>query len=345
MVNGATPSQQGGQMDEAVILPHALNVEAEERIVFSNHRSLRLEGTLFHQDWMMNAGSKGQWDQIEVRWDNVPVLRLPYTINRRYGMRIVGMPCYTHVLGPIIHLPRAKASRQLENTARLISQMFERLPSHDAFDQVMAPEYDLTNAFILAGHRVESGLTFRYSADLQPEDAKARMKGAMRRDINTSQHHYTVQKHYDLDRFISLAKQQIRASQTTSRYQFDLVESIFNAALERDQVNRNMGTTVLLFDDAVVYFWLATRAVLPGNKAYSLLIWESYMFAKQRGLIFDFDGFPSITGAQFVANFGGEPLNRNKAVSNGKLFDALLVLNHTVKDTRKYFKRAAGNRV
>jgi hypothetical protein len=142
-----------------------------------------------------------------------------------------------------------------------------------------------------------------------------------------------------------LAKQQIRASQTTSRYQFDLVESIFNAALERDQVNRNMGTTVLLFDDAVVYFWLATRAVLPGNKAYSLLIWESYMFAKQRGLIFDFDGFPSITGAQFVANFGGEPLNRNKAVSNGKLFDALLVLNHTVKDTRKYFKRAAGNRV
>jgi hypothetical protein len=322
--------------------------------VSSDNRSLRLEGTLFHQDWMMDAGCKGQWDQVEVRWDNVPVLRLPYTINRRYGMRIVGMPYYTRVLGPIIHLPPAKSSRQLENAAGLIGQMFERLPSHDAFNQVMSPEYDLTDAFILAGHHVESGLTFRYNADLRPEDAKARMKGVMRRDINKGQQHYTVQNHYDLDQFISLAQQQIRASQTTSRHQFDLVESIFNAALKRgqtviltayDQVNRNMGTTVLLFDDAVVYFWLATRAVLAGNKAYPLLIWESYMFAKQRGLIFDFDGYPSIAGAQFMANFGGEPLKRNKAVSNGKLFDALLVVNRIVKDTRKNFKRSAGNPV
>jgi hypothetical protein len=303
---------------------------------------------------MMDAGCKGQWDQVEVRWDNVLVLRLPYTINRRYGMRIVGMPRYTHVLGPIIHLPPAKGSRQLENAAGLIGQMFERLPSHDAFDQVMSPEYDLTDAFILAGHHVEGGLTFRYDVGVRPEDAKTRMKGAMRRDINNGQQHYTVQKHYDLDQFVSLAQRQIRASHSTSRYQFELVESTFNAALKRDQtviltaydqMNQNMGTTVLLFDDAVVYFWLATRALRPGNKAYSLLIWESYMFANQRGLIFDFDGFPSIAGAQFVANFGGEPLKRNKVVSNGKSFDALLVVNRIVKDAAKNLKRLGGRGV
>src|SRR6201994_1936723 len=37
-----------------------LSVEAEEREVSPDNRSLRLEGTIFHQDWMMDAGCKGR---------------------------------------------------------------------------------------------------------------------------------------------------------------------------------------------------------------------------------------------------------------------------------------------
>ena len=66
-----------------------------------------------------------------------------------------------------------------------------------------------------------------------------------------------------------------------------------------------MGTTILLYDADVAYFWVTARNLAPGNRAYSRLLWEAYKLSHRRGLIFDLDGYPSLSGARFLANFGG----------------------------------------
>jgi hypothetical protein len=295
-------------------------------------------GTIFHQDWMMDAASQSRWDKIEIQWDNKLVASLSYVVDRRFGMKTVAMPYYTHVLGPILHLPPAKPSRILENSTKLIGQLLTKLPAHDRFYQTLAPEYALTTAFVLSGMKVDSRLTFRLAPDLTPESVMASMKGAQRRNIATTFDTLTCRQHSDLDKFHALAR--IQTQGEVSRYRFDLIEAMFQAALSRDQAtilslyndaDQNMATTVLLYDERVAYLWLTTRDTSPGNRAYARIIWEAYKFAQERGLIFDFDGYPSIAGAQYLSNFGGTPIIRNAVLTTNLRFDAMAIGQRFVK--------------
>jgi hypothetical protein len=295
-------------------------------------------GTIFHQDWMMEAASLGRWDKVEIQWDNKVVATLPYVIDRRFGMKTAAMPYYTHVLGPVLRLPAAKPSRTLENSTKLISQLLEKLPAHDRFNQTLAPEYDLTTAFVLAGLKVDARFTFRLAPDQTPESVMAGMKGAQRRNITTTFETLTCRQHSNLDEFHKLAR--IQTQGEVSRYRFDLIQSMSQAALQRNQAtilsvynqaDQNMATTVLLHDSRVAYFWLTARDTSPGNRAYARIIWEAYKFAQERGLVFDFDGYPSTAGAQYLSNFGGSPIIRNTALSTNVRFDTLRLADRFLK--------------
>ena len=290
--------------------------------------------TIFHEDWMMEAASAGRWDKVEIQQNGIVVASLPYVIYRRFGTRTVGMPYYTHILGPVLLLPPTKSSRLLENSTSLIQQLIAGLPAHDRFEQVLAPNDECSVAFSLLGFTVEANYTFRMPSDQTPDHAMANMKGARRRDIVTTFDRLTVRQHCDLNEFIAVAEMQVKDQ--VSRYRFNLIEPMVNVAAKHEQVamisaydetGQNMATTILLYDSKVVYFWVTARNPAPGNRAYARLIWEAYLFAHARSLILDLDGYASLNGARYLADFGGEPVSRNRITRKNIRFRARQLVN------------------
>lgn len=300
-------------------------------------------GTIFHQDWMMEAGTKGNWAKVEIRQEGKVIASLPYVLTHRFGTKTVGMPYYAHVLGPVLQLPPSKPSRQLENATSLIGQLVALLPPHDRFNQILPPEDNCSVAFSLASFTVEANYTFRINPDQTPEKALQSMKGTQRRNIASTFDRLSIEQHRDLDKFVSIANEQVKDQ--VSRYRFDLIEAIVTAAIARDQVmfisaydqsGRNMATTILLYDTKVVYFWLTARLMVPGNRAYARLIWEAYQFAHARGLTLDMDGYASQNGARYLADFGGEPISRNRVTHKNIRFRALQLMNDWYVKPRRF---------
>jgi hypothetical protein len=276
--------------------------------------------TLFHHEWMLEAASLGRWEQVEVVQDGVVVARLPYLLSRKFGVRTIGMPYYTRVLGPVLTLPPSKPSRRIENATKLIGQLFAALPQHDRFHQSMPVSDQHTVAFALNNLTVESDFTFVITPDRPPESVLADMKGTQKRNIVTTFDRLNVREHRDLDQFIALAHDQVAAQQVQSRFRFDEIAAIFSAALKHkcvtilsayDANDQNMGTTIVLHDQSVAYFWLTARRPVEGNRAYSRLVWEAFQFAHRHGLIFDIDGSYNSNSARYIAEFGGTPAARH----------------------------------
>ena len=54
-----------------------------------------------------------------------------------------------------------------------------------------------------------------------------------------------------------------------------------------------------------MYFWQSVRdSAAKRSGANSLLVWEAMLLARSKGLIFDVDGYQSLSAARFVSRFG-----------------------------------------
>jgi hypothetical protein len=293
-----------------------------------------LPETLFQQPWMIEAASLGQWQEVTVERNGDVVARLPFVINKRFGTTTITKPYYCRVGGPSLLLPRQlRTSRQVEHITLLIRELSDKLPPHDRFHTTLPPDTSLALPYMLAGFSMRLEYTFRIPATTTLDALLADMKGAARRNIVTTFDRLTVQRHDDLDRFLALAREM--TAKDATRYRYDEIKSIFEAAHSRNQVvivtasdehNTNMGTSILLYDDHVVYFWLTARKVVRGNRAYSRLVWEAFKFATETGRDLDLDGYPSVAGAQFLANLGADPVVRPNVLHTNLRFDGVHLL-------------------
>src|SRR5262249_26373330 len=69
--------------------------------------------SLFHQHWWLNAVSNGAFEEAQVTAGTEVVGRLPFVVTRKLGFTQLGMPPYTHVLGPIVTPGSGKFQTQL----------------------------------------------------------------------------------------------------------------------------------------------------------------------------------------------------------------------------------------
>jgi hypothetical protein len=233
----------------------------------------------------------------------------------------------------------------------LIRDLHKKLPVHDRFHTILSPDTSLALPYVLAGYPVRMEYTFRIPATATLDGLMADMKGASRRNIVTTFNKLDVHLHHDLDLFLTLAREMDRQRQRTDgqRYQFAEIQSVFEAAHSREQAviitafddqRTNLGTTVLLFDDQVAYLWVTARKLVLGNRAYSRLIWEAFKFANDSGRQLDLDGYPSIAGAQFLANFGAEAVIRPTIVKTNLRFDGVNLLRGCLRAGKATFGHA-----
>ena len=66
----------------------------------------------------------------------------------------------------------------------------------------------------------------------------------------------------------------------------------------------------LVWDNRAVYYLLSSRRANAHSGAISLLIWNGMRIARERNLIFDFDGISTAGILEFLAGFGGHLVQR-----------------------------------
>src|SRR5437016_3909144 len=63
---------------------------------------LQLSGSLFHEHWWLAAVSSNNFGEITETYGGRLVGRLPFIVTRRKGFRVIEMPPFTRVLGPVV---------------------------------------------------------------------------------------------------------------------------------------------------------------------------------------------------------------------------------------------------
>ena len=284
--------------------------------------SRQLAPSLFHNEWWLRAASKGTWEQVECQRDGITVATMPFVRHTMLGMRRLRMPPYTRTLGPAFNLPSSKPFQRAHTVRKIVADLLAKLPPHDHFQMTLDPDDEAAFAFSIAGCAVDAPFTFRFPSSIQPEQALADCDPKTRNLIRSAVKRLHVERNHALDRFITLSLRE--KPHRENIHDFALLETIFSACLNHgagivltavDQHDRDVASSVLVWDERIMYLWLTSRdPELSTSGGGAFLLWESIKMASGLGRTFDLDGYSSAASAKFLASFGRPPSMRPRVV-------------------------------
>ncbi|MCX5615430.1 GNAT family N-acetyltransferase [Bombella sp. TMW 2.2559] len=245
------------------------------------------------------------------------VSRFPFVRKKALGSYVIKMPKYTRTLGPHFSLPQSKTFRYEQNIRHVVDRTIASLPKHHGVHFFLDPENDSSFAFRLAGFKVFQDFTFRILPEKSLETVWQDCDQKTRNLIRTADKKLSVRQSGDTEAFVTLA----RREQPHSHHDFPLLKALFTEAHRRDQAialyaydqDELVSAALLIWDDRTLYYWQSVRSHrsrIPGMNM--LLIWKAIEYAKERNLIFDFDGFGSVRTAKMLASFGQKPVTRSE---------------------------------
>jgi hypothetical protein len=277
--------------------------------------------SLFHEYWWLEAVTEGRFSEVEVSQGDYLAGRLPFVMTRRRGFRILGMPHFTHLLGPAVNSSDGKPQTRIMNRLSTVGSLIDRLPRFDYFKQVIDPELDEGLALIdgLAfqthGFQVAHQYSFQIDCRADLDTLLARMHFKVRQHIRRADEKRSVETVDDPEKFLSFYVENLRKTNRVNYMSFDRFPVLFSecrarncgvilAAVQPDGVPVAM--TFLVWDDQKMYYLMSTRdTTVRDNGSVNLLIWSAMKRAHALGLSFDLDGVSTEGTARFLSGFGG----------------------------------------
>lgn len=277
---------------------------------------------LFQQDWWLQASGGKDLERVEVKWDGEVVAALCFVRKRFCGMRVIKLPPYTRTHGPMLSLPVSKPAKHTQNLHRAVRCLIENLPKHDRFHLLLDPEDPTAFPFAMAGCLIEQAFTFRLPAHTDLDQYWENLHQKTRNLIRSAAKKLVVHASSDTEILLDMSAREHHPKRNI--HNFDAMRRIARESstrgqstvlLVKDDDGKVVASTLLVWDDAILYFWQSSRdphTVVPG--ANSLLVWEAIKFALNKNLTFDFDGSHSHGAAQFAVKFGIDAVARPSVI-------------------------------
>ncbi|QIP04362.2 GNAT family N-acetyltransferase [Bradyrhizobium symbiodeficiens] len=278
--------------------------------------------TVFHEPWWLSAVSGGLVHESVVKRGNDVVGRLPYVFSRKGPFRLLRMPAFTHVLGPVVDSGDGKPQTRLTRRLAITQQLIDQLPSTSELKLCLDPSLDDGLAKIdgLAFQDRKCSVAPQFTFEIDCRRSLDDLLAAL--DLKTRQHIRRAEKTYhvrSLDQpevFIDFYLKNLTAFGRTSRIGFDNFPVLFSECRAREcgiilsLFNENdepIAMTFLVWGHGTMYYLLSTRSRHSHDSgAISLLLWSAIKKAHELGLFLDLDGIYSSGTARFLANFGGK---------------------------------------
>ena len=273
--------------------------------------------SIFQQRWWLESAAGPQLETAQVVWSGQPVAAMSFVREQRFGITRLEMPPYTRTLAPDIQLPPSGPAKYARNLHRAIAELVSALPPHDRFQTTLKPDDASAFPLLLSGCSIGQNFTFRSPALWNLEQHWKDLDQKTRNLIRSSAKELAVQRDGSIEELIELSLQE-RGQHT--RIERGALRRLAAVAVPRGQMatltareDGNVLTAVatVVWDSQVLYFWQSARNRSSARSgAVPLLIWEAMSMAHSKGLIFDIDGFHSLSSARFVSRFALQPTPR-----------------------------------
>jgi Acetyltransferase (GNAT) domain len=281
-----------------------------------------LTPTIFHEAWWLDAATGGNFDVVEVSLSGRVVGRLPFTVTKRYGMKMIRMPVITYFLGPAIDEGEGSLNtrflKRLEITRELLGKLprasWQYVKCHSGVSDVIA--------FQEAGFRTY--VQFTHEIEPDPVDVLwQQLRNKTRNVIRKAEDEFSVCELSDPAEFLRLYHHNLRSREVDNGIDATLCKKIISASLERqrgrllavrDKNNQIAAANFCAWDDNSCFYLLSTRGDNSGNSPISLLLWEAIKESARRGLVFDFAGLGDKGSILFYSGFGASISARYVAV-------------------------------
>jgi hypothetical protein len=279
-----------------------------------------MNGLLFHEPWWLAASSGGAFREVTVERGGDVVGRFPFVMSRRLGFRILRMPHFTHVLGPVVNEGKGKSETRLRRRIAIVRELIGKLPPFDYFIQACRGSPCDAVAFQACGFTVRLQGNFQIDCRTSLELILDNMNFKTRGHVRKAENDYTVSIVHDPKAFESFYLSNMEHTGRSDPMIFDNFPGLFAACRERESgevlaAHTGSGEPVamvfVVWGGGVMYYLLASR--LPGPTsvgAANLLLWSVIKRAHERGLILDLDGIVHAGQMRFLLGFGGQMSSR-----------------------------------
>lgn len=309
--------------------------------------------SLFHESWWLSATTGGHFEEATVKQGDDIVGRLPYVVRRRGPFHTVGMPAFTHMLGPAIDPGEGKSQTRLQRRISITRSLVEQLPRHSYFHQHLDPTLDegLAIADGLAFQQCKFEVLHQYTFEVDCRRSIADLSAALylktRQHVRRAEHEYSVCSVDDPQSFIDFYLKNLDADGRKNRLEFQYFSTLFEESRAResgvilgafDQTGAPAAMTYLVWGHGIMYYLLSTRSIHTADSgAVSLLIWCAMKQAHEMGLVLDLDGVYSSGTARFLSNFGGGIKTRLLIRRSRMLYGGLQYLKRQVAPDESQF--------
>ncbi|MBT6602338.1 MAG: GNAT family N-acetyltransferase [Nitrospina sp.] len=274
--------------------------------------------SLFQEPWWLEAVAPNDWGRIEIKKNDALVATLPYVICKKYGIRMITMPPLTQTLGPWFQIRKQKNTTILSEQKELMTELIEKLPTHDYFLQNFHSSITNWLPFYWKGFKQ----TTRYSyilTDLSDLDkiwnnTSSKIKTHIRKARD--RYHLKIRTDIDVERFLDINEMTYKRQNKKVPYSKDLVKRLDAACEERNSrkiffAEDNNGTihaaVYLVWDNNSAYYIMGgSDPALRNSGAVCLALWEAIQFAATVTKQFDFEGSMVEPIELFFRAFGGK---------------------------------------
>lgn len=313
-----------------------------------------MEISLFHEPWWLSAVTDGRFQESVVKQGSDIVGRLPYVLANRGPFRMVRMPPFTHVLGPVVDAGTGKPQTRLMRRLSITRSLIDQLPPHSYFHQHLDPTMDdgLANADGLAFQErqftVAPQYTFEVDCRRNLSDLWASLYLKTRNQIRRAEGKYLVRSVDDPKCFMDFYLKSIKTRGRPNQIEFKYFPALFSECRAResgiilgafDQDGAPIAMTFLVWGHGTMYYLLSMRCFEGADYgSVSLLLWSAIKEANKIGQVLDLDGVYSSGTARFLSNFGGRIKTRLTIRRSRMPLSALQYLKrHYARDDSQFF--------
>lgn len=256
--------------------------------------------SLFLQPWWLNA--TGSWDVALAYRNNQLVGAMPYNLSRRYGIKHIGMPLFTHHMKLWMDKPANISSHKwLTREKQIIWALIDNLPAYGVFSMVFSEDsFDNWLPFHWKAFRQEVRYTFQIEhSELETLDQN--MNRNIKRNIRSGED-IVINHLIEAKQFYELCTGTYQRQKMNMPYDYNSFLKLDTAIVENKSGikfaahapdNSPIAVAYLLWDADKAYYFLAGDNEMGRKSGASILICHEalkYAFEEKQVRVFDFCG-------------------------------------------------------
>ncbi|MBO8130229.1 MAG: hypothetical protein H0Z29_01780 [Candidatus Marinimicrobia bacterium] len=289
--------------------------ELGKDILFSDEIQENLP--IFLKKWWLDVVASNRWHYIASRKNNLIVI-WPILHEKKFFLKISRMPPFTQYLGPYI-LKDKNMSISISEEIEIYESLLKKISIYNVFKQRL--NLGVKNLLPFIWQKFNTSVRYTYRIDTSQKmlgNIFKNMSATRRRKIKKGSEVLVAEKGTVNEKFLQLIMRTFIRKHENIPDSIDLLTDIYKQSMKNDSgviINAKKqnsdeiwGTAFFVQDKFALYYLIGAYddKVDKEGLTSSFLIWEGIKLAKEKGLVFDFEGSVLKGVEYFFRSFGGE---------------------------------------